>query len=549
MHGRSPAPKWPAYDVDSVEERLVRVLISVYDKRGLEQLARGLADLGAEILSTGGTYDALRAAGIEARSIAEVTGSPEILEGRVKSLHPTIHAAILADRANPAHMAELQAQGITPIDAVIVNLYPFVQTVSAAPVELAEAVEQIDIGGVALIRGAAKNFHNVLVVTDPRDYDDLLEELRRRASGSTTPGLTDFAQNLASRAFAYTAAYDSYIASYLRPVGQELFPETLVLPMRKVQNLRYGENPHQQAAFYTTVPTTEQIGLRTLATSRQLHGKDLSFNNLLDLNAAWMAVRDFRGPTCVIIKHTNPCGLASRGTLVEAYEAAHSGDPVAAYGGIVAVNHTVDAETAAAMSAVFYEAVLAPEFSPEAIEVLGRRKNLRLVAMGERSGPTKGQFTWLPDHSLDFKRVTGGFVVQTQNALRDEDIVLQVVSKRQPTFAEVTDLKFAWKAVKHVKSNAIVLAKHLTVVGVGAGQMKRVDSVDLAVRHAGDRSVGSVLASDAYFPFADGVERAVSAGITAIIQPGGSIRDDEAIRAADSQGVAMVFTGTRHFKH
>lgn len=527
----------------------MRVLISVYDKRGLEQLARGLADLGAEILSTGGTYDALRAAGIEARSIAEVTGSPEILEGRVKSLHPTIHAAILADRANPAHMAELQAQGITPIDAVIVNLYPFVQTVSAAPVELAEAVEQIDIGGVALIRGAAKNFHNVLVVTDPRDYDDLLEELRRRASGSTIQGLTDFAQNLASRAFAYTAAYDSYIASYLRPVGQELFPETLVLPMRKVQNLRYGENPHQQAAFYTTVPTTEQIGLRTLATSRQLHGKDLSFNNLLDLNAAWMAVRDFRGPTCVIIKHTNPCGLASRGTLVEAYEAAHSGDPVAAYGGIVAVNHTVDAETAAAMSAVFYEAVLAPEFSPEAIEVLGRRKNLRLVAMGERSGPTKGQFTWLPDNRLDFKRVTGGFVVQTQNALRDEDIVLQVVSKRQPTFAEVTDLKFAWKAVKHVKSNAIVLAKHLTVVGVGAGQMKRVDSVDLAVRHAGDRSVGSVLASDAYFPFADGVERAVSAGITAIIQPGGSIRDDEAIRAADSQGVAMVFTGTRHFKH
>ncbi len=526
----------------------MRALISVHDKRNLEQLARGLVKLGAEIISTGGTYDALQAMGVEARTVADVTGFPEILDGRVKTLHPAIHAGILADRSTPGHLQELQDHGITPIDVVVVNLYPFVQTVSAAPVGLNEAIEQIDIGGVALIRAAAKNFRHVLVVTDPRDYDDVLEELRRRGDDTATAGHGDFAQNLAARAFAYTASYDSYIASYLRPHGQAQFPETLVLPMRKVQDLRYGENPHQQAAFYTTVPTTEEIGLRTLATSRQLHGKELSFNNLLDLNAAWMAVRDFRGPTCVVVKHTNPCGLASRSTLAEAYEAAHSGDPVAAYDGTVAVNGTVDRATAAAMSTVSYEAIIAPEFAPEALDILRQRPNLRLIAIGERSGPTKGQFTWLPDNRLDFKRITGGFIVQSTSALRDDDITLHVVSKRQPTFAEITDLKFAWKAAKHVKSNAIVLARQLTVVGVGAGQMKRVDSVDLAIRHAGDRATGSVLASDAYFPFADGVEHAVAAGVTAIIQPGGSIRDDEAIRAADSQGVAMVFTGMRHFK-
>jgi len=529
----------------------VRALISVYDKRNLEQLARGLTELGAEIISTGGTYDTLRGMGVDARAVSDVTGFPEILDGRVKTLHPAIHGGILADRANPAHTQELQAQGITPIVVVVVNLYPFVQTISSGPVPLTEAIEQIDIGGVALIRAAAKNFQNVLVVTDPRDYDDLLEELRRRDKGASLGTVGEFAQSLAAKAFAYTAAYDSYIASYLRPRTPvaPTFPETLVLPMRKVQELRYGENPHQKGAFYTTVPTTEEIGLRTLATARQLHGKELSFNNLLDLDAAWTTVRDFRGPTCVVVKHTNPCGLASRATLAEAYEAAHAGDPVAAYGGIVAVNHVVDRATAEAMSAVFYEALIAPEFTLEALEILSRKKNLRLLAIGERSGPRKGEFQWLPDNRLDFKRITGGFVVQSNNVLRDEDIHLQVMSKRQPTFAEITDLKFAWKSVKHIKSNGIVLVKNLAIVGVGAGQMKRVDSVDLAVRHAGDRSSGAVLASDAYFPFADGVEHAIEAGVTAIIQPGGSIRDDESITAADSQGVAMVFTGTRHFKH
>jgi len=526
----------------------VRVLISVYDKRNLEQLARGLSDLGAEIVSTGGTYDALRAMGVEVLQVSDVTGFGEILSGRVKTLHPAIHAGILADRSNQAHMQELQTHGITPIDAVVVNLYPFVQTVSLGPVSLEEAVEQIDIGGVALIRAAAKNARDVLVVIDPRDYDSLLEEVRRRASDPTEDE-DEFAQGLAAKAFAYTASYDSYIASYLQPRAQVSFPETLVVPMRKVQDLRYGENPHQRGAFYTTVPTTDEIGLRTLATARQLHGKELSFNNLLDLDAAWTTVRDFRGPTCVVVKHTNPCGLASRATLAEAYEAAHSGDPVAAYGGIVAVNGIVDGTTAEAMSAVFYEAVIAPDFSPEALDILGRKKNLRLIAIGERSGPRKGEFKWLPDNRLDFKRITGGFVVQSTNTLQDEDLDLKVMSKRQPTFAEITDLKFAWKTVKHIKSNGIVLVKQLTIVGVGAGQMKRVDSVDLAVRHAGDRSADAVLASDAYFPFADGVERAIEAGVTAIIQPGGSIRDDESIKAADAHGVAMVFTGIRHFKH
>ena len=532
----------------------MRALISVHDKRNLEHVARGLVELGAEIISTGGTYEALQGCGVPVRSVAEVTGFPEVLEGRVKTLHPAIHAGILADRSSPAHMQELGAQGVVPIDVVVVNLYPFVQTVSTTPVDLSTAVEQIDVGGVALIRAAAKNFRHVLVAVDPRDYDDVLEELRRRSGAGGAPGHEDFAQGLAAKAYAYTAAYDSYIASYLRPRDGSLFPEMLVLPARKVRDLRYGENPHQRAAFYTTVPTTEEIGLRTLATARQLQGRELSLNNLLDLDAAWTTVRDFRGPTCVIVKHTNPCGLASRATLVDAYEAAHSGDPVAAWDGTVAVNGTVDAETAEAISAVShsavpYQAVVAPEFAPEALEILERRPNLCLIAMGERSSPRKGEFTWLPDHRLDFKRVAGGFAAQHRNALRDEDITLRVVSKRQPTFAEITDLKFAWKAVKHVKSNAIVLAKHLTVVGVGAGQMKRIDAVDLAIRHAGDRTAGSVLASDAYFPFADGIERAVGAHVTAIIQPGGSIRDDEAIRAADSQGVAMVFTGTRQFKH
>jgi phosphoribosylaminoimidazolecarboxamide formyltransferase / IMP cyclohydrolase len=529
----------------------MRALLSVYDKTGLVDLGRALQEEGVEIISTGGTLRTLQESGIPAISVSDFTGAPEILDGRVKTLHPAIYAGLLADRAKPEHLETLQRMGTPAIDLVVVNLYPFVHTVSSAAVALAEALEQMDIGGVALIRAAAKNHASVLVAVDPADYGAVVDEIQRREAGiqdsseDKTLGL-----RLAAKAMAYTAAYDSYIAAYLCHALEEDFPELLSLPMRKVSNLRYGENPHQNAAFYTTVPTTEELSLRTLATARQLHGRELSFNNLLDIDTAWMAARDFQQAPCVVIvKHTNPCGIACHTDIAEAYRRAHSGDPQAAYGGIVGVNRTVDEAMAQAISAVFYEAIVAPDFTESALELLKKKRDLRLVAMGERSAPRKGEFGWLPDSRLDFKRVAGGFVVQDIQRNDDNDIKMQVVTKRQPTLEEITDLRFAWRAVKHVKSNAIVLARQLTVVGVGAGQMKRVDSVELAVRHAKDRARGSVLASDAYFPFADGVQRAIEAGVTAIIQPGGSIRDDESIKVADNHGIAMVFTKVRHFRH
>ncbi len=532
----------------------MRALLSVYDKSGLVEFAKELHTLGIELFSTGKTYQTLHDEAIPVSTVAELTGAEEILGGRVKTLHPVVHAGLLADRENPEHLATLTAMNISPIDLIVVNLYPFVQTVIEGPVELQAAMEQVDIGGVTLIRAAAKNHKHVLVVTDPVDYDAVLTELRHRLSGAPADDADEeqpIGLRLAAKAFGYTAAYDAYIAAYLvHRLGAD-FPEQLSLPMRKVRDLRYGENPHQNAAFYTTVPTTSELGLRTLATARQLHGRELSFNNLLDLDAAWTVARDFQQAPCVvIIKHTNPCGLACHTDLTEAYRRAHAGDPQAAYGGIIGINRIVDGATAQEISAVFYEAIVAPDFSPEALAILEKKRDLRLIAMGERSAPRKGEFTWLPDDRLDFKRVTGGFVVQDrQPSTEDPEIKLHVVTKRQPTLEEITDLRFAWRAVKHVKSNAIVLAHHLTVIGVGAGQMKRVDSVELAVRHAKERARNSVLASDAYFPFSDGVQRAIEAGITAIIQPGGSIRDEESIKVADNHGIAMVFTKVRHFRH
>jgi phosphoribosylaminoimidazolecarboxamide formyltransferase/IMP cyclohydrolase len=531
----------------------MRALLSVYDKTGIVSFAKELQALGVELFSTGGTLEALREGNVAVTSVADLTGAPEILGGRVKTLHPTIHAGLLANRSDPAHMTTLDQLGVKPIDLVVVNLYPFVKTVSERPVELSEAMEQVDIGGVALIRAASKNNPHVLVVTDPADYEAVIDELRVRTApqhDSETESDPTLGLRLAAKAFAYTASYDAYVAAYLNHQLGEDFPDSLSLPMHKLKDLRYGENPHQNAAFYTTVPTTNELSLRTLATAVQLHGRELSFNNLLDIDAAWTAARDFQQAPCVVIvKHTNPCGLACHTDLAEAYKRAHSGDPQAAYGGIVGINRTVDLATAQAISAVFYEAIVAPGFTPEALELLKKKRDLRLIAMGERSTPRKGEFTWLPDSKLDFKRVTGGFVVQDYQTTEDPDLKLQVVTKRQPTLEEITDLRFAWRAVKHVKSNAIVLAHQLTVVGVGAGQMKRVDSVELAVRHAKDRARNSVLASDAYFPFADGVQRAIEAGITAIIQPGGSIRDEESIKVADNHGIAMVFTKVRHFRH
>ena len=546
----------------------MRALLSVEDKTGIETLARGLQTLGVEIISTGGTAALLASAGIAVRSVADVTGFPEILGGRVKTLHPAIHGGILARRDDEAHMAELDQYGIAPIDIVVCNLYPFSQTVARPDVTLGEALEQIDIGGVTLLRAAAKNYPHVTVIVRPQDYPDVLTEL-------VTSGVTSIEtrKRLAASAFQHTALYDSAIAEYLRR-GTEgaLFPEQVTLGLRRLQVLRYGENPHQTAALYTwgdrgvglrdsAEATHEQNGSGseaqvvdttahpTVAGARMLHGKELSYNNLLDLDAALGAVASFTACAAVVIKHTNPCGLACADTLVDSYRRAHSGDPVSAYGGILGFNREVDEATAVELSQIFYEAIIAPSYSDAALDILMRKKNMRLLATGTPIGPATVTPGARDPRSLDIRRISGGLLLQTPDIVSEQDIQRNVVSEREPTLDEVTDLLFAWKAVRHVKSNAIVLAKKLTVVGVGAGQMNRVYSVQIAVDRAGDRARGSVLASDAFFPFADGVEAAAKAGVTAIIQPGGSIRDDDAVRMANRYGMAMIMTGQRHFRH
>jgi phosphoribosylaminoimidazolecarboxamide formyltransferase/IMP cyclohydrolase len=529
-----------------------RALLSVADKTGLEELARGLQDLGVELIATGRTAALLQAAGIAVTRVEEVTGFPELLGGRVKTLHPAIHAGILARREYADQMAEIAARGIAPIDVVVCNLYPFERTIAKPSTSLDAALEEIDIGGVTLLRAAAKNFPSVTVVTRAEDYAPLLEELR--AQGATT---IETRRRLAALAFQHTALYDTAIAGYLRhDLPDTLFPDELTLGLRRQQTLHYGENPHQLAALYRWAGAgAETAGdehattrIPTVAGARQLHGRELSFNNLLDLDAALAAVASFAVPTAVVVKHTNPCGLACADTLVEAYHHAHAGDPVSAYGGILGFNREVDGETAVEISQIFYEAIIAPGFSPEALEILGHKKNLRLLATGTPIGPA----AVAPEpgaHRLDVRSVSGGLLLQTPDYVPDDELRLTPVTERKPTLEEITDLRFAWKVVRHVKSNAIVLAKQLTVVGVGAGQMNRVYSVQIAVDRAEDRARGSVLASDAFFPFPDGVDVAAKAGVTAIIQPGGSIRDDEVIRAANRCGIAMVTTGQRHFRH
>ncbi|MGH2444126.1 MAG: bifunctional phosphoribosylaminoimidazolecarboxamide formyltransferase/IMP cyclohydrolase, partial [Chloroflexota bacterium] len=473
-----------------------------------------------------------------------VTDFPEILGGRVKTLHPAIFGAILADRSDGEHNAALDQYGLSPIDIVVVNLYPFVEVMSGSRGIEGRALDYIDIGGSALIRAAAKNFKDVTVVVDPDDYEDVLTELfRYRANKDKTR------QRLAAKAFAHTAAYDSYVTSYFLDSGGHDFPPSFSVPLYKIQDLRYGENLHQRAALYADTPPSRDLNPPpSLATARQIHGKELSFNNLLDLDAAWNMVSDFSAPTAAIVKHTNPTGIAAGKDLCDAYRRAFEGDSQAAYGGIIGVNRTLDEETATEIVRMYFEAVIAPDFTPAAVQILSRKKGIRLLNV-RADGSQLQDVSWIPYAKLDFKRIDGGFLVQTRNRASDPSSSMQVVSKRQPTLEELTDLHFAWRSVKHVKSNGIVLAKRLALVGVGAGQMSRVNAVDLAVRMAGDRARGSVLASDAYFPFPDGVERAASAGVTAIIQPGGSIRDREAIEAADHGGVAMIFTGLRHFKH
>jgi phosphoribosylaminoimidazolecarboxamide formyltransferase / IMP cyclohydrolase len=556
----------------------MRAIVSVADKTGIVAFAQGLSALNVEIFSTGGTAQALDAAGVLVRSITDITGFPEILDGRVKTLHPAIHGGILARRDREAHMAEIARHDISPIDLVVCNLYPFAETVAQPGVTLESALEEIDIGGVTLLRAAAKNFPAVTVIVRPRDYDAVLEEMRAQGSASA-----ETRRKLAAIAFQHTALYDTTIAEYLRrETSDELLPDELTLGLRRLMRLKYGENPHQHAALYawggTPAGLDERNGAKdapngainttssssdsnlssaipahptppSVAGARQIQGKELGFNNLLDLDAALNAVASFKAPAAVVVKHTNPCGLACGEPLVESYRRAHGGDPVSAYGGILGFNREVDEATARELSQIFYEAIIAPGYSPEALALLASKKNLRLLATDTPIGPQAVKTDAHDPYQLDVRRVSGGLLVQSADMISDSDIPRTVVSEREPTFDEVTDLLFAWKVVQQVKSNAIVLAKKLTVVGVGAGQMNRVYSVRIATDRASDRARGSVLASDAFFPFPDSVEMAAKAGVTAIIQPGGSIRDGEVIKAANKSGIAMIFTGQRHFRH
>ncbi len=511
---------------------LQRALISVSNKAGVIEFSRGLAELGVEIVSTGGTAKALREAGVPVTYISDVTGFPEILDGRVKTLHPTVHGGILALR-NPDHLGQLAKHNITPIDLVAVNLYPFRETIAKPGVTLAEAIENIDIGGPTMVRSAAKNYENVLVIVNPERYHEVLEALRKGEAGR------ELRMALAREAFAHTASYDAAITAYLSGIGEgaEQFPPTMDLSLKRVQVLRYGENPHQQAAFYRDPAVTGPC----VGNAVQLAGKELSYNNILDINSAFELVREFIEPAAVIVKHNNPCGCAVAAQLTDAYLKALEGDPVSAFGGIIALNRVVDAPTAQEMAKLFVEAIIAPGYEDEALEILKKKANLRLLSTGDLTIQTNDR--------LDMRKVNGGLLAQEF----DREVLklpeLKVVTKRTPTQNEMDELIFAMTLVKHVKSNAIVLTKERQLIGVGAGQMNRVGSAKIAINQAGEKAAGAVLGSDAFFPFNDTVLEAARAGITAIIQPGGSIRDEESIKACDEAGMAMVFTGMRHFKH
>ena len=504
------------------------------DKTGIVDFARKLEELGYEVVSTGGTARTLTENGVSVTGISEVTGFPECLDGRVKTLHPAVHAGILAMRSNPEHMAQLQKLGITPIDVVAINLYPFKQTILKEGVTLEEAIENIDIGGPTMIRAAAKNWQDVAVIVDPSDYDAVIEGLKNGDLSRETKF------HLAAKVFEHTAAYDALIFSYLRKqMGGDPFPEELTLTFEKVQQMRYGENPHQKGAFYREIGAAAN----TLAAAKQLHGKELSYNNVNDANGALEILKEFgtEKPCAVAVKHTNPCGVGVGDTLLDAYLNAYNSDPVSIYGGIVALNRKVDLATAEELAKIFLEIIIAPGFDEDAFERLAKKKNIRLMELPACAKPNQ-------PGTLDMKKVAGGLLVQELDTqlLGDE---MKVVTKRAPTDAEMKELLFAWKVVKQTKSNAIVLAKDQATVGVGPGQTNRVTALDLAIRYAGDKANGSVMASDAFFPFSDCVELAAKHGITAIIQPGGSIRDEDSIKAADEAGIAMVFIGVRHFKH
>jgi len=507
----------------------LRALLSVSDKSGLAGFARGLQRMGFEIYATGSTLEALVDAAVDAHPVSDLTGFPEIMDGRIKTLHPGVHAGLLARRDKPDHMAALERHGLKTIDLVCCNLYPFVETVNRQGVTVEEAVEQIDIGGPAMIRAAAKNHESVVVVVRPERYTQVLEELH--AGGPDQAAR----RRLAAEAYAHTAAYDAWIAAYMRGHDAPGFPTEISFAGRLAQPLKYGENEHQQAAFYRFGPDPGGLG-----GAQQVQGKELGFNNIQDASAALQLVNDFRRPAAAIIKHTNPCGLAVADDLALAYRMAYECDKVSAFGGVVAVNGQLDRATAEQIVQIVTHVVIAPEVLDEATEVLARRKSM-IVLVAE---PARNVLL-----DFDVRSVPGGFLVQDWDREGFDRASCTVATKRAPTEAEWEQLGYAWTAVKHVKSNAIVMFKEGSAVGVGAGQMSRVEAVQIAAHRAGDRAVGSVMASDAFFPFADGLEEGIRAGVTAVIQPGGSLKDGEVVAVADSAGIAMVMTGRRHFKH
>ncbi len=529
--------------------KVTQALLSVSDKHGAVDFARALAGLGVKLLSTGGTAKLLRDAGLAVTDVSDYTGFPEMLDGRVKTLHPKVHGGILGIRDSAEHAATMAKHGIPPIDLVVVNLYPFAQTVAKKDCTLTDAIENIDIGGPTMVRAAAKNHGNeqggVGIITEPDDYAPVIEELK--ANGGELSYRTRFA--LAKKAFTHTARYDAAIANWLTSLDADnkptTFPERLQLAFDKVDTMRYGENPHQSAAFYR-----EPVAVPgTIAAYVQLQGKELSYNNIADADAAWECVKAFEGvgnlATCVIVKHANPCGVAVAATAEESYRKAFKTDPTSAFGGIIAFNCTLDKATAEAVSGQFAEVIIAPEITPDARAVFAAKQNLRVLVVPMPAGERTG-------NSLDFKRVGGGLLVQTSDIARITEADIKVVTKRAPTAQEMTDLLFAWRVAKYVKSNAIVYCKDGMTMGVGAGQMSRVDSARIAAIKAENNGLtvaGSVVASDAFFPFRDGLDVLAKAGATAVIQPGGSVRDAEVIAAADEQNIAMVFTGFRHFRH
>ncbi|WP_077620421.1 bifunctional phosphoribosylaminoimidazolecarboxamide formyltransferase/IMP cyclohydrolase [Bacillus sinesaloumensis] len=508
-----------------------RALVSVSDKQGLVPFVKALIENGVEVISTGGTKRTLEEAGLSVIGISEVTNFPEIMDGRVKTLHPNIHGGLLAVRENEDHVKQLQDHDITPIDLVVVNLYPFQQTIAKPDVQFVDAIENIDIGGPSMLRSAAKNHKYVTVVVDPQDYDTVLEEISEKGEVAQETKL-----RLGAKVFRHTAAYDAVIADYLTNAAGEESPESLTVTYEKKQDLRYGENPHQKAAFYKK-PLGTHV---SIASATQLHGKELSYNNINDADAALQIVKEFNEPAAVAVKHMNPCGVGVGTTIEEAYQKAYEADSTSIFGGIIAVNREVDAQTAHKMREIFLEIIIAPSFSEEAFEILSSKKNLRLLTVD-----------FSDDQKVEKKLVSvrGGLLVQDEDAFGFDDATISIPTKREPTEQEWADLKLGWKVVKHVKSNAIVLAKENMTIGIGAGQMNRVGSASIAINQAGEKAKGSALASDAFFPMGDTVEAAAKAGITAIIQPGGSIRDEESIQKADEYGIAMVFTGVRHFKH